>query len=311
MLKARLPRGNAEEAHTVAMLVYPPATPPAVPRTAHTAALLPAEHSADVTLLAAAPRLTLYNTPLYVYGEYTKLSREMTQTPLRIAGRLKTPHSVADFTLGLRRFYDSAAITFIGCGREDLDVRCLAGRPFLLEIPAPRRNLHATAAAIPLHPAVALHNCCVVTRACKDDICAGEPTKLYVLDIYTPAPVAIAADYQLEQRTPLRVLHRRADTVRQRRVAVLACTEYTPTSEPGRYYRLVVRADSGTYIKEWVHGDLGRTRPALGGDLLALDVLRVEKSLSAQFVRWPLAITPLPCAGTDGAKPSTNSVDGH
>lgn len=49
-----------------------------------------------------------------------------------------------------------------------------------------------------------------------------------------------------------------------------------------------IRAEAGTYIKEFVHGDLGRTKPSLGdrwaegvhAEILALDVLEVD-------LEWP------------------------
>lgn len=47
-----------------------------------------------------------------------------------------------------------------------------------------------------------------------------------------------------------------------------------------------VRTEAGTYVKEWAHGELGRTRPALchalgaRTDILALDVTQV-------LLAWP------------------------
>jgi len=79
---------------------------------------------------------------------------------------------------------------------------------------------------------------------------------------------------ELRQRTPLRVLHRRANTVRIRRV--LACRITERIDE--HYFRLHLSTDAGTYVKEFVTGDLGRTQPnlsvLLGGcktDILELD----------------------------------------
>lgn len=46
------------------------------------------------------------------------------------------------------------------------------------------------------------------------------------------------------------------------------------------YFRLELNTQAGTYIKEFVHGDFGRTQPSLGDllgsvnvDILALDVV--------------------------------------
>jgi tRNA pseudouridine synthase 10 len=81
----------------------------------------------------------------------------------------------------------------------------------------------------------------------------------------------------VEQRTPNRVDHRRADLVRERTVLDIdgsLTDEYTATVE--------VHGEGGLYIKELVSGDDGRTEPSLAGLLgieatvAALDVLDVE-----------------------------------
>jgi tRNA pseudouridine synthase 10 len=48
------------------------------------------------------------------------------------------------------------------------------------------------------------------------------------------------------------------------------------------HFELILHTEAGTYIKEFVHGDFGRTRPSVGGildgevDILELDVLSVH-----------------------------------
>ena len=76
----------------------------------------------------------------------------------------------------------------------------------------------------------------------------------------------------LEQRTPVRVLHRRSNIVRRRHVLTLKAKMIDD-----HYFRLSISTDAGTYVKEFVHGDLGRTVPSisslLGGktDIIELD----------------------------------------
>lgn len=74
----------------------------------------------------------------------------------------------------------------------------------------------------------------------------------------------------LNQRTPIRVLHRRPNINRSRRIYDLMIS---PINE--NYFILDLLAQAGTYIKEFVNGDLGRTSPCLG-DL-------IKDSLSEQF----------------------------
>ena len=81
----------------------------------------------------------------------------------------------------------------------------------------------------------------------------------------------------LAQRTPVRVSRRRADLVRERRVLEAS----TRLLEDGAL-ELDVRTEGGTYIKEMISGDSGRTEPSASSILgrpcvcAALDVLEVE-----------------------------------
>ncbi|KAH8584425.1 pseudouridylate synthase [Cryptosporidium sp. chipmunk genotype I] len=63
----------------------------------------------------------------------------------------------------------------------------------------------------------------------------------------------------LNQRTPVRVLHRRPNIDRDRQIYDLMIS---PINE--NYFILDLLAQAGTYIKEFVNGDLGRTSPSLG-----------------------------------------------
>jgi tRNA pseudouridine(54/55) synthase len=84
---------------------------------------------------------------------------------------------------------------------------------------------------------------------------------------------------EIHQRTPIRVLHRRPNTVRIRHVL---------TSKARRvddhYFRLHISTDAGTYVKEFAHGDLGRTVPNVSTllgcktDILELDCEGIQAS---------------------------------
>ncbi|CAK0906489.1 unnamed protein product, partial [Prorocentrum cordatum] len=70
------------------------------------------------------------------------------------------------------------------------------------------------------------------------------------------------AGQALDQRTPSRVEHRRADLVRDRKILALG-----PLVSDGDEVELTIKAQSGTYIKEFVHGDEGRTVPSVAAVL--------------------------------------------
>ena len=86
---------------------------------------------------------------------------------------------------------------------------------------------------------------------------------------------------RVAQATPTRVLHRRAPATRTRVVHEMraAPIEGDPS---GRFFTLEMRTQAGTYVKEFAHGDFGRTRPSVGellgceADILQLDVTDVE-----------------------------------
>ena len=67
----------------------------------------------------------------------------------------------------------------------------------------------------------------------------------------------------LAQRTPERVAHRRADLVRRRKVIETRDARVDINDEGNIYVEFTLRCESGTYVKETVHGDDGRTQPSI------------------------------------------------
>ena len=81
----------------------------------------------------------------------------------------------------------------------------------------------------------------------------------------------------IDQRTPHRVEHRRADLVRKRTVHWVKADSISEDS-----FDLELETDSGTYVKEFVSGDDGRSVPSFSERLgvqcrvEALDVLAIN-----------------------------------
>ncbi|XP_045770775.1 tRNA pseudouridine synthase Pus10 [Maniola jurtina] len=104
-----------------------------------------------------------------------------------------------------------------------------------------------------------------------------EGTESDILD--SPGEVKIT----IQQKTPIRVLHRRPLLTRTRQILELKAVA---VPDHPQLFRIFVRTSAGTYVKEWAHGELGRSRPALGDavgarvDMLALDVTAVH-------LTWP------------------------
>jgi tRNA pseudouridine synthase 10 len=80
----------------------------------------------------------------------------------------------------------------------------------------------------------------------------------------------------IHQQTPLRVLHRRADLIREKYIYEVNITRMTPNR-----VEMKIRCQGGLYIKELVTGNQGRTVPSVASIInaeakpLELDVLNV------------------------------------
>ncbi len=253
----------------------------------------------------AEGRVEVVIAPLHVYGRYRKESRALPQTPYHCplchgsgcrncggAGRMM-PGSVSELLVPL--LVEAAGAeegTFSGCGREDADVRMLGrGRPFVVSLVLPRRRaldfegIRARAGAASAG-AVEFRLLYGVEQAVGERIPADHPPKRYRARVEVEGGAA-AEDCArlveglrgalLGQRTPERVMRRRADRVRERRVLDASARLLDDGS-----LELEVRPEPGAYVKEMISGDSGRTEPSctsiLGRPCLcvSLDVLDVE-----------------------------------
>ena len=171
-------------------------------------------------------------------------------------------------------------------GREDIDARMLGrGRPFVLELLRPhRRTLDLGRIAVELAESGRGRVEVVdLTPAEAPDVVRvkeASPDKSYRVGVVGVASVAkvnealdLALARAIAQRTPTRVAHRRADRVRTRRIVAARLVD----ASEGRF-TLDLRTEAGTYVKEWVEGDGGRTEPSLAalvGAPLKVDFLDV------------------------------------
>lgn len=196
-------------------------------------------------------------------------------------------------TQPLQRLFGSTECRFHAEGREDIDVRMLGcGRPFVVEVRNPRR-----VSPTPEQAAAAINSAagdllevkglepCLASAMAELQRDAECHRKTYGCVCWSEMPLTAAmlagleaaAPFEVQQKTPVRVLHRRAPVVRPRMVHWLK-TE--PLSS--QLFRLQVSAQAGTYIKEFVHGDFGRTRPSVRSllghraEILQLDVEELE-----------------------------------
>lgn len=247
--------------------------------------------------------VALQVNPLYLRGRYRKLARGVPQTRwpckrcrgkgcARCGGTGKMyPTSVEEIIAAeVMRESGGTGHALHGMGREDVDARMLGrGRPFIVEIKEPRRRTFDVDGAVARINASGIAEVDSLTRAKGADIVAlkeDRAAKTYRVLLRIIPPVAeeklkttlpVLVPEPIAQRTPERVVHRRADTTRHRR---LLAAEVVGVD--GDRAEIRVTAEAGTYIKEWVHGDRGRTSPSLAErlgavcEVLELDVLDVH-----------------------------------
>jgi len=241
-------------------------------------------------------------SPLFVYGRYRKFSREIPQTRWpcrdcrgkgcpRCEGRgVMFENSVQDLTGPvIMRHARGEEEFFHGMGREDIDARMLGnGRPFVAEVRRPRtrsldllrvqEEINASAAGL-----VEVEGLRPSSRAEMRAIKESTHPKTYRVSVRFQHDfdhgklkdiVRVLAENPISQQTPNRVSHRRADLERIR-----AVRSFRTESVDGLEVVFVVEADSGTYIKELMHGDEGRTKPNVAEvvgvpcEVLSLDVI--------------------------------------
>jgi tRNA pseudouridine synthase 10 len=176
-------------------------------------------------------------------------------------------------------------------GREDIDATMLgSGRPFVLEILAPVRREFSLEGIASEVARISSGRVEVAGLGLADREAARRVKQLRLDKTYRarvrvegeirdPGRLGRLAGASIRQRTPSRVTHRRKDLERIRGVRSFA----VEVRDPGELV-LRIRAEAGTYIKELISGDSGRTSPSVAEILgqacrcTRLDVLEVHGS---------------------------------
>ena len=233
-----------------------------------------------------ADEVEVQRNSVAVYGRYRKLERGIPQTEWDTYDESVEELIAPPFLSALR----GTEAVFHGAGREDVDALMLgSGRPFVLEVKNPRRrtaDLAELRAQVNDGEKIEVETLAFATYEMLARVKELDATKTYratvefddaVADDEFEAALAELDGVTVDQRTPNRVDHRRADRVRERRVLSV-----DGRLEDDRTAVVDVHGEGGLYIKELMSGDEGRTEPSLAGVLgvgatvTALDVLDVE-----------------------------------
>ena len=226
--------------------------------------------------------VTLDCSPIFIRGRYNKLSREIPQTiwPCRVCkgkGCPRCNNTGKMYQTSVQEIIGDIALEmaggkehfFHGMGREDIDALCLGeGRPFVLEISQPRIreiDLDELERRANESPLAQYHYLTFVQRDEVQKTKDATPTKTYRVKVKAESKVnkeavdrAVSSfkNVCLSQRTPQRVEHRRADLVRKRTIYWIKAENVGEDT-----FELTLETESGTYVKEFVSGDEGRTQP--------------------------------------------------
>ena len=243
--------------------------------------------------------VTFYHQPLFIGGRYNKYSRELSQSPWIVDGVKKTEYSVQELIVpAVKQTFGCREIKFSSSGREDSDVKMLGnGRPFLLELLEPKvgcagytsgilseveQTINDTSLGL-----IRIRNLKWIDKGRTTAIKQGEENKVKYYSALVVTTKHFAADQlcflndtkelEISQKTPIRVLHRRPLIARQKTIHSMKAQYINE-----KHFLLHLCTSAGTYVKEFVHSDFGRTVPSLCSILkqqvhiINLDVEEVE-----------------------------------
>jgi tRNA pseudouridine synthase 10 len=230
--------------------------------------------------------INLQIASLFIYGRYKKYTRDMPQTKwfckicygkgcrkCNYTGKIYENSVEVLVSKEILKATKGTDESFHGAGREDVDVRMLGtGRPFVLEIKNPKiRSINLDELKEKINSSnkgfIQIDN---LKFSNRDEIARIKNAgfrKRYRVVIKSDTILnseklkKVTSSLQglnINQLTPLRVAHRRADMVREKHIysCIVESVEDTIAI-------LSLETESGTYIKELVTGDNGRTKPSI------------------------------------------------
>jgi tRNA pseudouridine synthase 10 len=258
----------------------------------------------DVTILVDLKndKISMQIRSLYIFGKYKKLVRGIPQTKwlcskcggkgcINCGGKGKLyPTSVQEeIEKPLLKATGAKKSSLHASGREDIDARCLDWRPFIIELKKPiKRKIKIRELQKEINKSKKVKVCKL--RIIKDgkveirQLKSKRVDKEYLAEVTFKKPIEKEKLKELKkltlepilQKTPLRVIHRRADKFRKRVVKSISWKLLN-----NKKLRLKIRAESGLYIKELINGDQGRTKPSVAEILenevkkIVLDVIKI------------------------------------
>lgn len=233
---------------------------------------------------------------LILYGYYWKYGRMISQNIWYTKeGGKKYPLSIEEAIKHVGNLINASNYSIHIAGREDVDVRVLgSGRPLAIEFKVLgkgidmefiERELNSVTPWLRFGIKMKVNRGFIIRL--KEGVRVSR--KIYRAIVFTSEDITpeilgkieeTFKDRVIEQRTPTRVLKRRRDRVRRRKVLRVKTVLLTP-----RLFEALIECEGGLYIKELISGDNGKTKPSfsevLGCDTkcVMLDVLYVHEQI--------------------------------
>ena len=232
-------------------------------------------------------KVVVKHSNIYIYLRYLKKTKEYAQHVWACPSckgkgckqcnytKEKYPSIESAFREIFKKEFGASDFILHASGREDVDVMTLEhGRPAVIEIVNPTNlevDLQSIAQKIKQNYPLEILEPKYVKKFWVEVICNSHFNKKYYAIISSKTRALVKNDFKLlknncpillKQRTPHRVLKRRTDLIRQRHVFDIKLEKI----ENGKLH-LIIYAEAGTYIKEFVSGDGGRTNPSVSSIL--------------------------------------------
>ena len=254
--------------------------------------------------------ITLLLRSIFIYGRYNKFVRGIPQTHwdcrlCRGKGCESCKFTGKQYKTSVEELISPKFVIeakaddskFHGAGREDIDVKMLGnGRPFILELKNPKiRTLDLKTIQNKVNKSNKKKiKVTDLKYSSKEQVKnlklnAENTKKVYKALVISKEKISkgnfddllkklkgVYEKQNLQQRTPLRVSHRRADKIREKKVFRVEGKFIKPDVS-----EFIVETQGGTYIKELISGDNGRTTPSFSDiygfslECKKLDVLKI------------------------------------
>ncbi len=256
--------------------------------------LPPGFEKPDITIIIDLETglMTPIVAPVLLKGVYWKKARNISHTIWATRDGRRYPYSLEEFfTEKLVPIFEAERIVLHAAGREDVDARMLGtGRPVVVEVKVPKKR-HIDREALNKALASDVVEAVITGEASRNTIRlyktgATGKSKIYKALVYVDRELSKQDLLRLEeemhervirQLTPKRILGRKKETLRIRRVYSVK------TRMIGKkVFEALIHSSGGLYIKELINSDEGRTEPSFSSILgakaecIELDVVYVE-----------------------------------